>query len=168
MRQAAENLVLLQAISHRDLHGAVERQFAAVHALEDLHSDLDYVVAFEQLATELGPRHLDLFRQGNFLLPREQRDFAHLRQIHPHRIIRPAFNILFFREQLFCLAVDVEIGDCRRIVNQQIVIDIVNVNRLVDQFDRLIGIRGHIVFQIVKQCVVQENTPSLRPVLGGE
>ena len=30
--------------------------------------------------------------QGDFLLPGEQRDFAHLRQIHAHRIVRPGFD----------------------------------------------------------------------------
>ena len=168
VRQAAENLVLLQAIGHRDLHRAVERQFASMNALQNLDRDLNHVVAFQQLAAELGPRDFDLLGQGDFLLPREQRDFAHLRQIHPHRIVRPTFDVLFFSQQLFGLAVDVEIGHRGRIVHQQIVVHIVNVNRLVDQFDRLVGIRGHIIFQIVKQCVVQVNTPSLRPVLGGE
>ena len=61
-----EDLVLFQAVGHRHLHGAVERQFAAVHAVEHLDRDLDHVVAFQQLAAEAGPGDLDLAWPGRF------------------------------------------------------------------------------------------------------
>ena len=56
---------------------------------QHLDGVLNDVVAFQQLAAEPGPRDLDLLGQGDFLLPREQRDLAHLRQIHAHRVVRP-------------------------------------------------------------------------------
>ena len=43
----------------------------------------------------------------NFFLPREQRNLAHLRQIHPHRIVRPRFVFLAALEE--ALDVDVQI-----------------------------------------------------------
>ena len=66
MRQAAEDLFLFQAVGHRHLHGAIERQFVILDPLEDRHCLLNYQVALEQLAAELGPRDLDLLGQRDF------------------------------------------------------------------------------------------------------
>ena len=64
--QAAEDLVLLQLVGHRDLHGAVEGQFALVDPPQDLDGRLHHVVARQHLAAELAAGHLDLPGQGHF------------------------------------------------------------------------------------------------------
>ena len=94
VRQPAENLVLLELIGHRDLHGAVERQLAVVHAPQHLDRRLHHVVALQHLVAEPGAGDLDLLGQRDFLLPGQQRNLAHLRQVHAHRIVGPRFVVL--------------------------------------------------------------------------
>ena len=89
VRQPAENLILFQPVGHRHLHRAVERQFARVDALQHLEGGPDHVVAFQQLGAEAAAGDFDLLGQGDFLLPSEQRNLAHLRQVHAHGVVRP-------------------------------------------------------------------------------
>ena len=103
VRQAAQDLVFFQAIGHRDLHRAIERQFAVVHALAALCTAcLNHVIALQQLAAEAARVISILLGQRDFLLPGEQRNFAHLRQVHAHRIVGPRF-VLVADERLFLL-----------------------------------------------------------------
>ena len=51
---------------------------------------LNYIITFEQLGAEAAAGELDLFGQVDFLSPREQRDLAHLRQVHADRIVDAA------------------------------------------------------------------------------
>ena len=87
-------------VGHRDLHGAVEGQFALVNAAQDAKRRLHDVIAFQHLGAELRPGHFDSLGQGDFLLPLQQGDFTHLGQIHPDRIVRPRFAI-FSGEKIF-------------------------------------------------------------------
>ena len=100
VRQPAENLVLLELVGHRDLHGAVEGQLAVVDPPQHLHRRLHHVVAFQDLVAEPRAGHLDLLGQGDFLLPGQQRNLAHLRQIHANRIVGPGF-VLDAGQQVF-------------------------------------------------------------------
>ena len=100
VRQPPQNLVLFQLIGHRHLHGAIEGQLAVVHAAEHLDGRLHDVVAFQNPVTEPGPGKLDLLGQGHFLLPGQQRNLAHLGQIHPHRIVRPRLIVLDAGQQI--------------------------------------------------------------------
>ncbi len=89
-RDALTDRALVGLILGRaDFHRPVERQIAVVDLLQNLHRALKAVVAFEHLAAENLARDLDLLRQRDFLLAGEQGDFAHLREIHPHRIVDP-------------------------------------------------------------------------------
>ena len=77
------------ALVGADLHRAVERQIAVVHLLKNFHRRLKAVIALQHLGAENLAGDLDLLGQGDFLLARQQGDFAHLRQVHPHRIVDP-------------------------------------------------------------------------------
>ena len=153
--QAAENLVLLQLIGHRDLHGAIEGQFALVDAAQHLEGRLHHVVALQHLAAEPGPGELDLPGQGHFLLAAQQGDLAHLRQVHAHRIIRPRL-VLFdaFQEAVDVdVQVQVEVGaEFRDLVGEFFHVRIVEVDdRVFGQlFDRLFHPRGRVVVEFVQ------------------
>ena len=97
VRQPAEDLLLFQPIGHRDLHRAIERQFAAMHAVQHLDRTANHVVAAQQLAAERGAGDFDLPREVNFFFAREQRNLTHLREIHPHRVVRPRFAVAALR-----------------------------------------------------------------------
>ena len=103
VRQAAENLIFLQPIGHAHLHRAIERQFPLVNAVQNPQRILNDKIAFQQLAAELRAGDFDAFGQRNFLVPREQGNFTHLRQIHAHRIVRPAFGLANGDQQLVLL-----------------------------------------------------------------
>ena len=74
----------------RHLDGAVERQVAGVDALERLDDLAQGVVALQHLAAEAAAGDLDLLGQGDFLLAVEQRDLAHLGEVHAHRVVDAA------------------------------------------------------------------------------
>ncbi len=125
VRQPAENLVLFQPIGHRYLHRAIERQLAAMHALQHLHGQLNHVVALEQAAAKLGPRDFDPLGQRDFFLPREQRNLAHLREIHPHRIVGPRFALFVDHgQQIFGLGIQVQIQIGPQVDTVQIIVKI--------------------------------------------
>src|SRR5205807_818445 len=88
-----ENLIFVQSVGDGDLDGAIEGQLSRVDAFQHLHGSLNYVVATQQFAAKTGPRDLDLFGQGDFLLPREQRNFAHLGQVHADWVVGPRFMV---------------------------------------------------------------------------
>ena len=87
MGQAAENLILLQPVGHGNLHGAIEGEFATVDTCKHLEGLLADILALQQFRTELGPGRLDLAGEVNLLSTGEQRNLAHLRQIHAHGIV---------------------------------------------------------------------------------
>ena len=149
MRQPAEDLVLLQPIGDRHLDGAVERQLALVDALQDLYRDPHHIVAGQQLAAEAGPRDLDLLGQRDFLLAREQWDFAHLRQVHAHRIVRPALAVVVGGQELVGLAFQIKVHGRRFGQELVIVVHHVQIDGLIDKLDRIVGVGGHIVFKFV-------------------
>ena len=87
VRHAGEDLLLLEVLGLRDLHGAVEGKFAAVDALERLDDAAQGEIAFEDFAAEAAAGDFDLFGEVDFLVAAEQRDFAHLRQVHADRVV---------------------------------------------------------------------------------
>jgi hypothetical protein len=87
VRHPAEDLVLLQVLGHRDLHRAVEGQLAAVDLLEDVDDQAQRVVALQDLAPEPLAGDLDLLGQADLLVAGQQRDLAHLRQVHADRVV---------------------------------------------------------------------------------
>ena len=58
--------------------------------LEHLDHVAQGIIAFEHLAAEALAGDFDLLGQGDFLLAGEQRDFAHLGEVHAHRIVDAA------------------------------------------------------------------------------
>ena len=76
-------------LGRRNAHGAVERQLAPVHHAQDLGRLRDDVVALQAAPAEDHPRGLDLLGQADLFLTRQQWDGAHLREVHPHRVIDP-------------------------------------------------------------------------------
>ena len=81
-------------LGSRDAHRAVERQLLCVHVLEDLHRFARGIIALEHLATEDHAGRLDLLRQANFFLAREQGNRAHLREVHADRVVDPLRTLL--------------------------------------------------------------------------
>ena len=146
VRQATEDLVLLELIGYRDLHGAIERQLAVLDAPQHLHGRLHHVIAFQHLVAEPRPGKLDLLGQGHFLLPGQQRNLAHLRQVHPHRIVGPRF-VLDPGQQI--LGRDVQLRIVLFIILQdgpvQIVFDIQRLDRIFHQLQRFLCLRDRIV-----------------------
>ena len=152
-RQAAENLLLLEPIGYRDLYRAIERQFAAMNAIEHLDGATDHVVASQQLAAEGGAGELDLAGKADFLLAGKQRDFAHLRQVHPHGVVGPGFGIGRV-EQRFGVQIGIVEGLCGRRI--QVVAEFVGF-RIVIVLELRIEIGGDVadctyfIFEIVVQ-----------------
>ena len=152
VRKTAQNLVLFQPIGHRNLHRAVERQLADVDPLEHLDGQLDHVVALQQPAAKASPRDFDLLGQRDFFLPREQRNLAHLGQIHPHRIVGPGFAFfLDDGQQVFGLGIQFDDPDRQpRSTRVQIVVQIQIAGRFLGQLADFFLIRRRIVFQFVQ------------------
>ena len=95
-RHAAEDLSLLQTFGHRDFDRAVERHLADADLLENVDRRHERKVGIQQRPAKAAARDLDLLGQRNFLMPREQRDLAHLRQVHADRVIDLAIADVFF------------------------------------------------------------------------
>ena len=89
--------LLVVLLGGRDAHGAVEGQGARVHLLQDLHGHLRRVVAGQREPAEAHARGLDLLRQADLLLAREERDRAHLREVHADRVVDPLGALLVER-----------------------------------------------------------------------
>ena len=165
--QAAQNLVLLQLVGHRDLDRAIEGQFALVDPPQDLDGQLHDVVAGQHVAAELGAGLFDLPCQGHFFAPRQQRDLSHLRQVHAHRVVRPGLVFLHAFQQAVDIDVQVEfvqLGHEVGHVPNQIVVHIFEtrhgvIGQIVDHFLRA---RSCVVIQVVQQCVVQLQFSSIK------
>ena len=165
--QAAQDLVLLQLVGHGDLNRAVKRQLALVDPPQDLDGQLHDVVAGQHVAAELGTGLFDLPRQGHFFTPRKQRDLAHLRQIHAHRVVGPGLVLVHAFQQAVDIDVQVEfvqLDDEVGHVPNQIVVRIFEsrygvIGQIVDHFIRA---RSCVVIQVVQQCVVQLQFSSIK------
>ena len=135
-----------------------------MHPAQDLHRQLHHVVAGQHVAAKLGAGLFDLPRQGHFLAPRQQRDLAHLRQVHPHRVVRPGLVFVHALQQAVDVDVQIQFVQLGREVGHvanQIVVRVVEsrdgiVGQIVDDFVRA---RRCVVVQFVQQCVVQCNSP---------
>jgi hypothetical protein len=114
--QTAEDLVLLQPVGHRDLHRAVKGQLAAMHPREHAEGLLADILALQQLGPEPGAGGFDLPREMDLLRPGEERDLAHLREVHADGIVRPVLDLLgenflgLARRVEFRLRLDVTLG----------------------------------------------------------
>ncbi len=89
-RNAGGDFLFRIRLIRGDLHGAVEGQFATVDQTQCLDRLFHAVIVFEDLAAEDHARKLNLLGETDFLIPREQADFTHLRQVHAHRIVDTA------------------------------------------------------------------------------
>ena len=94
VRHAAQDLVFLQVLGDRDLHGAVERELAFVDLLEHVDDQRQGKMALEHLAAELLAGDLDPLGQVDFLLAGQQGNFTHLGQIHANRIVDPPGDLV--------------------------------------------------------------------------
>ncbi len=72
------------------LDRTIERHRSIVDLLEQLHRIAGTIVTLEHLAPERHAGDLDLPGQRDLILARQQRDLAHLRQVHADRIIDAA------------------------------------------------------------------------------
>ena len=81
-RDACGDTRLGVLLGRRDAHRSIERELAATDGAEYLDGLLDDVLALEAAATEDDASGLDLLREADFLGTGEQRDRAHLREIH--------------------------------------------------------------------------------------
>ena len=100
----------------------------------------------------------------------QQRDLAHLRQVHPHGIVRPVFNLL--DEDVFPFTTrldlrvrfgfDLGVGDYGNvgIFSEQVGVGLFGVDDLVGEFLNLLGIGDNIVLEFIQQRVVQGKAPS--------
>ncbi len=117
--QTTNDLFFFQTIGHADLNGSVERQLAAVNLLQRLVGFDQYVVVLEQLRAEAAASFFDTFGQLDFLTTCQQRDLAHLRQVHSNRVVRPSFRLI--ERNQFVRAVQLDfafgrIGNADRVV----------------------------------------------------
>src|SRR5262245_7092639 len=100
VRHPLEDLVFLEVLGEGNLDGAIEGKLAGVDALEGLDHLAKYPVAFENLASETLAGDLDLLGQRDFLVAAQERDLAHLREVHPHRVIDAAAVLLFEKAEI--------------------------------------------------------------------
>ena len=105
MRHPAENLLLLQVLGHRHLDGPVERQLALVDLLQDIDDQGQGEVAFEDLAAEPLAGDLDLLGQADLLVAGQERDLAHLGQVHPDRVVDPPRDLIEVFDGQFAVVV---------------------------------------------------------------
>ena len=89
VRHPAHDLLLRQPLGQGDLDRPVEGEDAAVHLVQDGQGVLHRQGAADHRAAESLSRDLDLFRQGDFLFPRKQGDFRHLREVEADRVAAP-------------------------------------------------------------------------------
>ena len=148
--QTTQNLGFFQLVGHRDLDRAIKRQLALVDPPQDLDGQLHDVIAGQHIPPELGAGLFDLPRQGHFFTSRQQRDLAHLRQIHAHRVVRPGFVFIHAFQEAVDIDVQVEFvqlhGEVGHVPNQ-IVVHI---------FEARYGVIGQVVDHFIRaqSCVV--------------
>ncbi len=87
VRHPPQDLVLFQVLGDRHLHGAVEGELALVDLLEDIDDQGQREVALQHLATEPLAGDLDPLGQVDFLVAGQERNLAHLGQIHADRVV---------------------------------------------------------------------------------
>ena len=92
MRLATFSFAFSSAVEMRIVRS--NGRLPVVHLLEDVDGLGRGVVGLEHAAAEDHARGLDLLREADLLLAREQRDRAHLREVHTNRIIDPLGAIL--------------------------------------------------------------------------
>ena len=95
-----QNLFFFQPVGHRDLNGSVKRKFTFMNSLQCLERGLDHIIAFEQFGTKAATCIFNSLGERDLFMPRQQWDLAHLRQVHPYRVIRPRLNVVDTRENL--------------------------------------------------------------------
>ena len=146
-----------------EVERAVERLLALADAVEDRQAMAQHEVRFEQLGAEPLAGDLDLLREADFLVAREERDFAHLRQVDAHRVVNPRagrrFDFLFPRAGLFG-----RLGRRRAAFDIRLVHQI-NAH-LVELHQDLVNLlrRNGVVGQAVVELLVGEE-PALLPAL---
>jgi hypothetical protein len=102
-RNALGDLVLRVVFGRGDAHRAIEGKLALVHLLQRVHRLLRGVVGFEHAPPEDHAGRFDLLGETDLLFPGEQRNRAHLREVHADRIVDPlgsAFADRFFKNRL--------------------------------------------------------------------
>ena len=115
VRHPLEDFVLLQILRLRHLDGAVERQVPGVDALQGLEDVPQGVVALQHLAAEAAAGDFDLLGQRDFLLAGQERDFAHLGEVHADRVVDvPAVAVRVLEARLG-LGGDDFLGDVGRV-----------------------------------------------------
>ena len=91
--------------SRSRLDRPIERHRTGKYLLQQIHCAARTVVALEHLSTKYHPRNLDLSRERNLVPAGQQRDLAHLGQVHADRIVDPsgelALDELLLDELLF-------------------------------------------------------------------
>ena len=157
--------MLFELIGHRNLHRAIEGQLAVLHAPQHLHRRLHHIIAFQHLVPEAGAGKLDLLGQRHLLLPGQQGNLAHLRQVHPHGIVGPRFVFLDARHQV--VGADVQFWVVLFVVLQdrsvQVVLDIQRLDWILHQIQRFFRPGDRFILQAVQQCVVQSAAPQVSP-----
>ncbi len=86
MRHPGNNLFLGQALGQRNLDRAIKRQGALEYFSQRGQRRLEGHVAAQDRAAEALARDFDLFGQGDFFGPGQERNLGHLAEIHADRI----------------------------------------------------------------------------------
>ena len=169
VRQPPQDLVLLQPVGYGHLDGAVEGELSAMNAAEHAECLLSDILTLEQLRPELGPRRLDLPGEEDLLGPGEQRDLAHLREIHPDRIVGPVLDLLghyvIAAVVGIAIAIGISVGRvCREnrhlsVVGKQFGIGLLGIDHLLGELLDLLGVGDDIVLEFIQQRVVQFKAP---------
>ncbi len=97
--EALSDGLLDHVLGRGDLHGPIERQSPGRHLAKGLHRLRGAVVALQHALAEVHAGELDLLGERDLLRPGEQRDLAHLGEVHADGIVNAAraglFNGLF-------------------------------------------------------------------------
>ena len=176
VRHPAEDLVLLQVLGHRDLDRPVERQLAVVDLLEHVDDQGQREVALEHLAAEPLAGDLDLLGQADLLVAGQERDLAHLGQVHPDRVVDPPRDlvevlggqlavVLVDRlvDQLVGLVVEVARGEQARL--GLVLVDQLDAH-LVERLEQAVDLLGatRLVGQVVVDLVEGQEAAALAQV----
>ena len=173
MWQAAKNLFLLKTVGHRDLNRAVEGQFAAMHAGEHLERIVADILALDQFGTKGCSGGFDLSGEMNLLGTGQQRNLAHLREIHTDGIVGPVLGLL--DQDFFSVCCGVTIGARVAVrlgrfvaVDDHARVDVVfRIVAFIGQVFDLAWRGDNVVFNFVQERVVQCKSPSKTGPDGG-
>ena len=85
--QPPQDALLHRRVGHRNFDRAIEPQCAVAHLFQQGRRALQHEIAGQHVVAESAASIFDALCRFDFFVPREQRNLAHLHQVHPHRVV---------------------------------------------------------------------------------